>query len=160
MTSTFSNNDLDVDFEAVSNQSLHDLLQSITAVPHIGGAFQDKIVAEWIKDKFVEFGLDYAEVRYWFRIKSVAWSVSRISTAVSTVKYCKVEKILKGSLNSISSPSLKIQIMGGKVCLRCEDKTLLDIVNQGEELWTGGLWSVSAKKWLVWQFTAVFKTLN
>ena len=64
LTSTFSNDDLDVDFETVSNQSLHDLLQSITAVPHIGGDFQDKIVAEWIKDKFVEFGLDYAEVRY------------------------------------------------------------------------------------------------
>ena len=63
LTSTFSNDDLNVDFEAVSNQSLHDLLQSITAVPHIGGDFQDKIVAEWMKDKFVEFGLDYAEVR-------------------------------------------------------------------------------------------------
>ena len=35
-----------------------------------------------------------------------------------------------------------------------------DQCNQGEELWTGGLWSVSAKKWLVWQFTAVFKTLD
>jgi hypothetical protein len=36
----------------------------------------------------------------------------------------KVEKILKGSLDSISSPSLsvKIQIMGGKVCLRCKGK--------------------------------------
>ena len=32
----------------------------------------------------------------------------------------KVEKILKGSLDSIPPPSLsvKIQIMGGKVCLR------------------------------------------
>ena len=32
----------------------------------------------------------------------------------------KVEKILKGSLDSIPSPShsIKIQIMGGKVCLR------------------------------------------
>ena len=32
----------------------------------------------------------------------------------------KVEKILKGSLDSIPSPSpsVKIQIMGGKVCLR------------------------------------------
>jgi hypothetical protein len=29
----------------------------------------------------------------------------------------KVEKILKGSLVSIPSPSVKIQIMGGKVCL-------------------------------------------
>ena len=37
----------------------------------------------------------------------------------------KVEKILKGSLDSIPSPSpsVKIQIMGGKVCLRCKGKT-------------------------------------
>ena len=44
----------------------------------------------------------------------------------------KVEKILKGSLDSISSPSLsvKIQIMGGKVCLRCKSKTLLGVVNK------------------------------
>ena len=36
----------------------------------------------------------------------------------------KVEKILKGSLDSIPSPSpsVKIQIMGGKVCLRCKGK--------------------------------------
>ena len=34
----------------------------------------------------------------------------------------KVEKILKGSLFSIPSPSpsVKIQITGGKVCLRCK----------------------------------------
>ena len=44
----------------------------------------------------------------------------------------KVEKILKGILNSIpsSSPSVKIQIMGGKICLRCKGKTLLGIVNK------------------------------
>ena len=38
----------------------------------------------------------------------------------------KVEKILKGSLDSISSPSLsvKIQIMGGKVCLRCKEQNI------------------------------------
>ena len=42
----------------------------------------------------------------------------------------KVEKILNGSLNSISSPPLKIQNMGGKVCLRCKDKTLLGVVNK------------------------------
>ena len=34
-----------------------------------------------------------------------------------------VEKILKGSLDLILSSSLKIQIMGGKVCLRCKFKT-------------------------------------
>ena len=34
----------------------------------------------------------------------------------------KVENILKGSLDSIPSPSpsVKIQIMGGKDCLRCK----------------------------------------
>ena len=38
---------------------------------------------------------------------------------------CKVEKILKGSLNLFSSPSpsLKIQIKGGNVCLSFESKT-------------------------------------
>ena len=44
----------------------------------------------------------------------------------------KVEKILKGSLDSIQppSPSVKIQIMVGKVCLRCKGKTLLVVVNK------------------------------
>ena len=42
----------------------------------------------------------------------------------------KVEKILKGSLDSIPSPSVKIQIMGRKVCLRCKGKTLLGFVNE------------------------------
>ena len=45
---------------------------------------------------------------------------------------CKVEKILKGSLDSIQSPStlVKMQIMGGKVGLRSKGKTLLWIVNK------------------------------
>ena len=44
----------------------------------------------------------------------------------------KVENILKGSLDSIPSPSpsVKIQIVGGKVCLMCKGKTLLGIVNK------------------------------
>ena len=44
----------------------------------------------------------------------------------------KVEKFLKGRLESIPSPSpsVKIQIMGWKVCLRCEGKTLLGVVNK------------------------------
>ena len=44
----------------------------------------------------------------------------------------KVEKILKGSLDLIPLPSLsvKIQIMGGKICLRCKGKTLLGVVNK------------------------------
>ena len=42
----------------------------------------------------------------------------------------EIEKILKGSLDSISSPSVKIQIMGGKVYLWRRGKTLLGIVNK------------------------------
>jgi hypothetical protein len=44
----------------------------------------------------------------------------------------KVEKIFKGSLDSIlsPSPSVKIQIMGMKNCLRCKGKTLLGVVNK------------------------------
>ena len=46
--------------------------------------------------------------------------------------FVKVEKILKVSLDLFlsPSPSVKIQIMGRKVCLRCKGKTLLGIVNK------------------------------
>ena len=44
----------------------------------------------------------------------------------------KVEKILKGSLDSIlsPSPSVKIQIIGGKIFLGYKGETLLDVVNK------------------------------
>ena len=45
-------------------------------------------------------------------------------------KYYKVEKILKGSLDLISSPSVKFQIMGSKIRLRCKVETLLGVVNK------------------------------
>ena len=46
--------------------------------------------------------------------------------------HIKVENILKGSLDSIPSPSpsVKIQIVGGKVYLNCKGKTLLGVVNK------------------------------
>ena len=45
--------------------------------------------------------------------------------------FCKVEKILKGSLNLIPSPSssVKIQVVNSKVCFRCKGKTWLGVVN-------------------------------
>ena len=42
----------------------------------------------------------------------------------------KVEKILKGSLDSILSPPPSVKIMGGKICLRCKGETLLGVVNK------------------------------
>ena len=47
-----------------------------------------------------------------------------------SVVHESIEKIKKGSLNSIPSPSVKIQIMGGKLSLRCISKTLLGDVNK------------------------------
>ena len=61
---------------------------------------------------------------------------SRLNNMKSFIlRYCvfvKVENISKGSLDIIPSPlpSVKIQIMGGKVCLRCKSKTLLGVVNK------------------------------
>ena len=50
----------------------------------------------------------------------------------------KVKKILKGSLDLIPSPSpsLKIQIMGGKVCFRSKGKTLLGFTFEDKSLLT------------------------
>ena len=42
----------------------------------------------------------------------------------------KVEKIVQSCLDSIPSPSVKIQIMGRKVYLRCKGKILLGVVNK------------------------------
>ena len=55
-----------------------------------------------------------------------------ILCALTRLKNLKVENILKASLDSIPSlsPSVKIQIIGGKVCLRCKGKTLLGVVKK------------------------------
>ena len=42
----------------------------------------------------------------------------------------KVNFFLNGSLDLIPSPSVKILIMGGKVCLRCKGKTFLGVVKK------------------------------
>ena len=42
----------------------------------------------------------------------------------------KVKTISKVSLDVIPSPSVKTQIIGGKVCLSCEGKKLLGVVNK------------------------------
>ena len=61
------------------------------------------------------------QILFCIAMKDVTFSIDSIR---------KVEKILKGSLDLIPSPSVKIQIMGGKVGLRCKDKTLLGVVNK------------------------------
>ena len=58
---------------------------------------------------------------------TVLGKFSGTQTLRNIPKSFKVEKNLKGSLVSIQSPSptVKIQIMGRKICLRCKGKTLL-----------------------------------
>ena len=68
-----------------------------------------------------------------FNTLLIAWNLDHyVRKWFSFDTFYKVEKVLKGSLDSIPSlsPSVKIQIMGGKVCLRCRGKTLLGIVNK------------------------------
>ena len=58
--------------------------------------------------------------------------IEKIRNSGISILKSKVEKIPKDSLDLIPSPSssVKIQIMGGKVCLMCKGKTLLGIVNK------------------------------
>ena len=64
-------------------------------------------------------------------LETYAWVLSPMILVIYKM-FRKVENILKGSLDLIPSPSssVKIQIMGGKVCLMCKGKTLLGIVNK------------------------------
>ena len=56
---------------------------------------------------------------------------------LSMIYIGKVENIWKGSLDWIPSisPSVKIQIMGGKVCLRCKGKSLLTMSSKQKICW-------------------------
>ena len=61
--------------------------------------------------------------------------LSKVLRKYKNIKFSyvsKVENFLDDSLDLIPSPSpsVKIQIMGGKVCLKCKDKTLLGVVNK------------------------------
>ena len=67
--------------------------------------------------------------------KELAEKQKEANDALIMIKVCKnfkVENILKANLDSIPSPSpsMKIQIMDRKVCLRCKGKTLLGVVNK------------------------------
>ena len=74
-----------------------------------------------------------------FNLQQITWHFSKnlkkqewsrfINIIELSIAKVKVEKTIKGSLDSIPSPSVKIQIMGGKNCLRCKGRTLLGIVN-------------------------------
>ena len=72
-------------------------------------------------DYFIDLFVDY----YCLFICNDTKFMTARSSILEVQGLIKVEKILKGSLDSIPSPSIKIQIMGGKVCLKCKGKTFL-----------------------------------
>ena len=75
--------------------------------------------------------LTYCSLVNWVFIHIYQLPITTKTTSIDLLTYLgKVKKILKGSLDSISSPSVKIQIVGRKVCLRRKGKTLLAIVNK------------------------------
>ena len=53
-----------------------------------------------------------------------------MGTILHQIQADKVENILECSQDSIPSPTVKIQNMGGKVCLKCKGKTLLSVLNK------------------------------
>ena len=105
---------------------------SNTGIQYFVWVLQHTLVKIWEKltSKYypIKISSDYGIWRYFLCGSHflVAWLFGEM------IMFCKVEKILKGSLDSIPSPSpsVKIQIMGGKVCMRCEGETLLGFVNK------------------------------
>ena len=75
-----------------------------------------------------------------FNLQQITWHFSKnlkkqewsrfINIIELSIAKVKVEKTIKGSLDSIPSPSVKIQIIGGKDGLRSKSKTLLGIDNK------------------------------
>ena len=77
-----------------------------------------------------------------FNLQQITWHFSKnlkkqewsrfINIIELSIAKVKVEKTIKGSLDSIPSPSpsVQIQIMGKKFCFTSKDKILLGVVNK------------------------------
>ena len=76
----------------------------------------------------------YRSVHFWVEHHSLLSRIFKVHEILAHrwKKNIKVEKIWKGGMDSISSrsTSAKIQIMGGKVCLRRKGKIFLGVVNK------------------------------
>ena len=84
-----------------------------------------------MKEIHAQWGQRFSELKLnssWFYNYVFQYENKEVVTWVTD----KIENVLKGRLYSIptSSTSVKIQIMGKKICLRCKGKTLLGVVNK------------------------------
>ena len=92
--------------------------------PHLSNLSLHKLNAGRASSNGISFDSDKGEFKEFIDVGS---QTSQRSSMVSF----KVEKILKGSLHLIPSPSVKIQIMGGRVSLWFKGKTkFVDITQQ------------------------------
>ncbi len=50
------------DMDQVDNKLILEVLKNLTTLPHVAGGDQDHKLAQYVKDKFLEYGLNHAEV--------------------------------------------------------------------------------------------------
>ncbi len=50
------------DFEAVIEDNLREYLRNLTSIPHMAGKYRDEELAEYVRDKFIEFGFDQVKL--------------------------------------------------------------------------------------------------
>ena len=67
-TTNYMENTLDTfsiqeDFDEVSNVTLYENLKVLTEIPHLAGDERDQFLADFIMKKFLEYGLDHAEIK-------------------------------------------------------------------------------------------------
>ena len=63
MQNTLNQFNIEDDFASVDNQTLFDNLKELTRIPHLAGDFRDFQLAEFIKARFLDYGLDHAEIK-------------------------------------------------------------------------------------------------
>ena len=102
----------------------------------VSAPLQKKIDCHWTESRQTPH-LCNGTLRGFGAPRSNAWEIGPTMSIIMRSIYllkvnkgryvCKVEKNLKGSLDLILSPSVKIQIMRRTVCLKCKGKTLLAV---------------------------------
>ena len=97
-------------------------------VPKRNSRLKTSKIKRKIPDNLSNTWVDFLVKDFRSRVTSAQWLIFKNILRL----FDKVEKILKGALDLIPSPSpsVKIQIMCGNVCLRYKGKILLGFVNK------------------------------
>jgi hypothetical protein len=87
LTDAFASNNVKEDFDQVDPKHIMDVLKNLSAMPHLAGDARDLVLADYIKDQWIEYGLDHVEVDYYARpfIKFISF---RKSYSLADKKLC------------------------------------------------------------------------